>query len=144
MEPRAGLILANRAYCDHELPPGDEDQAPDGKGGLLAAVRPAIVPWDGEDGTLWIGAGRGASDHLYTDERGFEIIETARGPLWHRRLYFTDETWHGHYADAANGFLWPLVHLVREPLPDLCEYYPAPVTPSDEAWDAHRAVNRAF
>jgi trehalose-6-phosphate synthase len=144
MEPRAGLILANRAYCDHELPPGEESQPPDPQGGLLAAVRPAVVPWDGMDGTLWIGAGRGACDRAHTDERGFEVIETARGPLWHRRLYFDDETWRGHYAEAANGFLWPLMHLVTQPLPDLCAYYPAPESPSKDAWARHREVNHAF
>ena len=144
MEPRAGLILANRAYSDHDAPPGREANAPDGAGGLLAVVRPAIVPWDGENGTLWIGAGRGHFDRDYTDDRGFELIETPRGLLRHRRLYFDDTTWQCHYAEAANGFLWPLVHLVREPLPDRCAYYPVPVAPAAEAWDAHRAVNRAF
>lgn len=144
MEPRAGLILANRAYCDHEVPPDEEGETPDGSGGLLAAVRPAIVPWDGESGTTWIGAGRGAYDREYTDERGFELIQTPRGPLRHRRLYFDEATWQGHYAESANGFLWPLVHLVRERLPDLCAYYPAPEAPSEQAWADHRAVNEAF
>jgi trehalose 6-phosphate synthase len=64
--------------------------------------------------------------------------------LRHRRLYFDDQTWHGHYAESANGFLWPLVHLVRERLPDRCVYYPAPETPSPAGWAAHASVNRAF
>ncbi len=144
MEPRAALILANRAYRDHERPPGDEGGVAAGRGGLLAAVRPAIAPWDGSTGTTWIGVGRGVHDRDYTDERGVELIQTARGPLRHRRLFFDDDTWHGHYAASANDFLWPLLHLVREPLPDVVAYYPRPSQPDDHAWESFEAVNRAF
>lgn len=144
MEPRAGLILANRAYCDHDQPPAEERGVAAGNGGLLAALRPAIAPWVDGAGTTWIGAGRGACDRAFTDEHGVELIQTPRGPLRHRRLYFDDESWQGHYADAANDFLWPLVHLVTEVLPRRVSYYPEPKTPTDEAWEHYRSVNRAF
>jgi trehalose-6-phosphate synthase len=144
MGSHAGLILANRAYCDHELPPAAERELSAGRGGLLAALRPAINPWDGASGTTWIGAGRGSCDRDYTDDLGYEIVSTPRGPLRHRRLFFDDDTWRGHYAHAANNFLWPLLHLVREPLPDLTPYYPVPQTPGPGDWERYREVNLAF
>ena len=82
---QAGLILANRAYLDHESPRWADSPSSAGNGGLLAAVRPVIAPWDGRSGTTWIGAGLGRFDREWTDDRGFELIETPRGPLRHRR-----------------------------------------------------------
>lgn len=138
------LILANRAYLDH-----DEAEAPGrlprgGTGGLVAAVRSVIAPWDGERGTTWIGAGRGPFDRLWTDAAGREVIATAHGPLHHRRLFFDDETWEAHYSDVANSFFWPLLHLAYRPLPDLAPYYPAPITPRASQWRSFREVNDAF
>lgn len=144
MGPWADVILANRAYCDHETAPGSPTVADGGQGGLLAALRPVVAPWDGSHGTLWVGASRGSHDREWTDHDGFELIPTPRGPLRHRRLFFDGATWRGHYADVANSFLWPLLHLVREPLPALVSYYPAPGPPSDDGWEAYRSVNRAF
>ena len=143
MAATAELILANRSYLDHDSPPGDGEPPPPASGGLLAAVRPAIQPWDGA-GTTWIGAGRGCFDTAFADEQGIELIDTQAGPLRHRRLFFDDSTWAGHYADVANGFLWPLLHLVRVPLPEAAICYPRPSMPTDEAWDAFVSVNRAF
>ncbi|MGI8925388.1 MAG: trehalose-6-phosphate synthase [Tepidiformaceae bacterium] len=144
MGPRAGIILANRAYLDHDQAPrGTATPAP-AQGGLLAAVRPVIAPWDGEKGTLWMGAGRGSHDRDWADAGGFEVIDTPRGPLRHRRLFFDEATWQGHYAAVANCFFWPLLHLVRDPLPLLTTYYPAPETPTSGQWDAYRRVNEAF
>jgi trehalose-6-phosphate synthase len=102
------------------------------------------VPWDGHSGTTWIGAGRGSCDRQYTDEQGYELIDTARGPLRHQRLYFDDDTWRGHYSETANSFLWPLLHLVREPLPRVADYYPHPHTPTVAAWHSYERVNSAF
>jgi trehalose 6-phosphate synthase len=144
MTPRADLILANRAFMDHEAPRWADSPTEAGNGGLLAAVRPVIQPWDGERGTTWIGAGRGRFDREWTDENGCELIETARGPLKHRRLYFSNATWQAHYGEVANSFFWPLLHLVREPLPERTGYYPAPTTPAIDDWNAYRAVNLAF
>jgi trehalose 6-phosphate synthase len=144
MGRRADLILANRAYLDHGAPPGDGPQAVAAAGGLLAAVRAAIAPWDGHEGTAWIGAGRGAFDHHFTDANGCELIETPTGPLNHRRLSFDATAWRGHYAESANRFTWPLFHLVRVPLHERVRYYPRPVTPSPAAWAAHVGVNRRF
>jgi trehalose-6-phosphate synthase len=45
---------------------------------------------------------------------------------------------------VANGFLWPLLHLVRQPLPELTGYFPAPEAPSPGSWGEFEAVNRAF
>ncbi|MBI2766830.1 MAG: trehalose-6-phosphate synthase [Chloroflexi bacterium] len=145
MEPRADLILANRAYVDHLTPPG----APDGptpaiEGGLLAAVRPLIAPWSEGTGTTWIGAGRGAHDREFTDERGFETLATGRGGLRHRRLYFDESTWNGHYSLTSNSFLWPLLHLVSRPFPLCTDYYPRPATPGADEWAAFQLVNQAF
>ena len=144
MQPSADLILANRAYMDHEAPFGGENRTPVGKSGLLAAVRPVIGSWDGRTGTTWVGAGRGRYDRQWTDARGFEIIPTAQGDLRHRRLFFDEGTWQAHYAAVANSFFWPLLHLVREPLPDHTAYYPAPEVPSPRDWAAYANVNERF
>ncbi|MFN8507140.1 MAG: trehalose-6-phosphate synthase [Dehalococcoidia bacterium] len=145
MDRFAGLILANRAFVDHGSPPGaPEVTAPATEGGLLAAVRPIIATWDGDHGTTWIGAGCGPFDREFVDGRGFEIIPTAHGPLRHRRLFFSDETWHGHYRQTANGFLWPAMHIIELPLPDITAYFPRPQTPSPGAWAAYEQVNDAF
>ena len=141
---QAGLILANRAYLDHESPRWADSPSSAGNGGLLAAVRPVIAPWDGRSGTTWIGAGLGRFDREWTDDRGFELIETPRGPLRHRRLYFGSSTWHGHYAEVSNSFLWPLFHLVRHDLPARTGYYPVPSTPGGPDWRSFVAVNTAF
>lgn len=144
MEARANLILANRAYLDHDAPPGGDVPAEPVNGGLLAALRPVIAPWDGSSGTTWIGAGRGKHDESWVDERGYELIATPRGPLRHRRLTFDEATWQGHYGTVANGFLWPLLHIIREPLPDRAAYYPAPESAADEDWKRYVEVNRRF
>ncbi len=141
---QTGLILANRAYLDHESPRWADSPSSAGNGGLLAAVRPVIEPWDGHSGTTWIGAGLGRFDREWTDGRGFELIETPRGPLRHRRLYFGSSTWHGHYAEVSNSFLWPLFHLVRDDLPARTGYYPAPAAPAEPDWRSFVAVNTAF
>ena len=140
----AGLILANRAYLDHESPRDGDSPPSSGNGGLLATLRPVIRPWDGQNGTTWIGAGLGKFDREWTDERGFELIETPRGPLRHRRLYFSDAEWLGHYAEVSNSFLWPLVHLVRHDLPSETGYYPAPTPPAASDWGSFVSVNTAF
>lgn len=144
MEPQACLILANRAYVDHAIPPGEDGVSQPTPGGLLAAVRPAIAPWRDGAGTTWIGAGRGEYDRAWTGPDGYELIPTPQGQLRHRRLFFPPRQWDGHYGGVANGFLWPLLHLVRQPLPDLVTYYPRPVAPRPEAWAAYAAVNERF
>lgn len=141
---RDGLILANRAFLDHESPRWADSPSSAGSGGLLAAVRPIIQPWDGEAGTTWIGAGMGRFDREWTDERGFELLETTRGLLRHRRLFFAPPAWQGHYAEVSNCFLWPLLHLVRYDLPAVTGYYPAPAAPAPADWQAYLAVNTAF
>jgi trehalose-6-phosphate synthase len=144
MELSADLILANRAYLDHDAPRGADTASPGSNGGLLAAVRPVIAPWDGANGTTWVGAACGAFDREWTDSRGFEIVPTEHGPLRHRRLYIDTQTWRDHYATVANGFFWPLLHLVREPLPDRTTYYPRPEIPAPAQWSAYTQVNAAF
>lgn len=131
------IILANRAYLDHDAPPGQPAPARV-SGGLVAALAPVVG-----SGTLWIGAGRGRFDREFVDREGFEELRTPRGALRHRRLFFEEEIWRGHYAEAANGFLWPLLHLVR-PFPRLTSYFPVPCTPSAAAWAQHEAVAAAF
>ena len=138
------LILANRALLDHHAPPGAVGGASPAAGGLVEAVRPVLVPWDGARGTTWIGAGRGPHDRAWTDERGFELLETPAGPIRHQRLYFPEADWRGHYAEVANGFFWPLLHLVRVDLPEARPYYPVPEPPGEAAWGAFERVNRAF
>lgn len=140
----AALILANRAYLDHEVPRGAPEPSAAANGGLLAAVRPVIAPWDGHSGTTWIGAGRGTFDRDWVDSDGFELIPSFRGPVCHRRLFFDDETWAGHYGAVANSFLWPLLHLVRGPLPELTGYYPVPAAPTEVEWASYKAVNVGF
>lgn len=144
MTARADLILANRAYLDHEAPRGTSEPNTTAIGGLLAALRPVIAPWSGTSGTTWIGAGRGPFDCEWVDAQGYELLATSRGPLRHRRLFFSEAVWNGHYGSVANSFLWPLLHLVREALPHRTGYYPVPVVPLRAEWAAHRAVNRAF
>jgi len=144
MPPSLDLILANRAYLDHEAPRWADSPTQAGSGGLLVAVRPVIEPWDGHRGTTWIGAGLGRYDREWVDSAGFELVPTPRGPLRHRRLFFPNATWRGHYADVSNSFFWPLLHLVRADLPLVTGYYPAPATPSRADWDAYVAVNSAF
>ncbi len=138
------LILANRALVDHETLPGEGKGLAPAVGGLVEAVRPILVPWDGVDGTTWIGAGRGAQDQAWTDSAGLELLETAAGPIRHQRIYLGEADWQGYYSQVANGFFWPLLHLVRVDLPDKVNYYPTPAPPSDEAWEAFKRVNRAF
>ena len=144
MRTSANLILANRAYLDHEAPRGANEPSSAANGGLLTAVRPVIAPWDGGSGTTWIGVGRGTYDREWVDSGGYELLPTPRGPLRHRRLFFDDVTWRGHYGSVANSFLWPLLHLVREPLPHRTGYYPAPAVPSPTEWEAYSRVNAAF
>jgi trehalose 6-phosphate synthase len=139
----AGLILANRAFADHAAPPPDTKTVA-GAGGLVAAVGAAIQPWDGQDGTLWVGAGRGTHDREFVDGSGFETLSTPRGPLRQQRLFFDDATWRGHYDESANSFLWPALHLVRPGLVSRAAFFPRPVVPATAAWEQHRAVNRAF
>ena len=138
------LILANRALLDHHAPPGEAGVAATAAGGLVEAVRPVLVPWDGAAGTTWIGAGRGPHDRAWTDAAGFELIEIPAGPIRHQRLYFSEADWRGHYAEVANGFFWPLLHLVRVDLPQKRAYYPTPDPPTDDHWAAFERVNRAF
>lgn len=138
------LIVANRAFVDHEQPPGRAVSPESGGGGLLAAVRPVITAWDGSGGTIWLGAGRGSHDREFVDESGYETLETPRGPLRHRRVFVDDDDWAGHYLQSANAFLWPLLHIVESPLPMLAEYYPAPRIPSQSEWDAFVRTNHAF
>jgi trehalose 6-phosphate synthase len=144
MEPRADLILANRAYLDHETPQERGEGGSPTNGGLLATLRPAFAPWDGARGTTWIGAGRGRFDREFAGRDGLELVETPHGTLRQRRLYFADDAWDGHYAEVANSFTWPLFHLVREPLPEVTEYYPRPEEPGSEQWAKHVAVNQEF
>ncbi|HEY5476573.1 MAG TPA: trehalose-6-phosphate synthase [Tepidiformaceae bacterium] len=144
MVAAAGLILANRSYIDHNAPPGKTEDAAESDGGLLAAVRPVIAPWDGESGTTWIGAGRGKFDDLWVDARGHELVAVRGGMLRHRRLTFDETTWNNHYGAVSNGFFWPLMHLSRRPLPLLTDYYPAPKSPSPQEWTAYVAVNQRF
>ncbi|MGH2634337.1 MAG: trehalose-6-phosphate synthase, partial [Tepidiformaceae bacterium] len=143
-EPLPAVILANRAFLDHDVPRGSEQRTQPGDGGLLAALRPVIVPWDGETGTLWIGAGRGRFDGEWVDADGYELIPTPAGALRHRRLLFDELTWRGHYASVANSFFWPLLHLVRESLPERTGYYPRPQSPNADEWAAYEHVNRTF
>ncbi|MDE2670798.1 MAG: trehalose-6-phosphate synthase [Chloroflexota bacterium] len=138
------LILANRALVDHHAPPGGAGGPAPATGGLVEAVRPVLVPWDGATGTTWIGAGRGPHDRAWTDPDGFELLETPVGPIRHQRLYVAEDDWRGHYAEVANGFFWPLLHLVRVDLPLKLAYYPTPEPPSEAAWAAYERVNRAF
>ncbi len=148
------LILANRALLDHHAPPDAAATAAAGSvvatGGLVEAVRPVLVPWEGDvhgdggGGTTWIGAGRGHHDRAWTDADGCELIETPAGPIRHRRLYLGDDDWRGHYAEVANGFFWPLLHLVREPLPSRSAAYPSPTSPDEAHWRAWERVNRRF
>src|SRR5690606_7967662 len=98
MPPSLDLILANRAYMDHDAPRRADAPPQSASGGLLVGVRPVVEPWDGERGTTWIGAGLGSYDREWTDEQGFDILETPRGGLRHRRLYFDDAAWKQHYA----------------------------------------------
>ncbi len=144
MEPRAGLLLANRAYLDHDQPPGGPARPEPGHGGLLAAVRPVIAPWEDGSGTVWIGPGRGPHDRDYIDAAGYELIDTPRGPLRQRRLFFDAADWQGHYREVSNGFLWPLLHLTGADLPHQAISYPAPVLPSGSAWAAFERTNLAF
>lgn len=144
MEPRAGLILANRAYLDHSLPPGSAEPPSPPGGGLVAALRAAVAPGVSTRDTVWIGAGRGEADRAHVDDSGREIIATARGPLQHRRLFFDDRTWASHYAAVSNEFLWPLLHLGQRDLPEVTDYYPRPALPGDNDWIAYERVNRAF
>ena len=138
------LILANRALVDHHAPPGGVAGPATATGGLVEAVRPVLVPWDGASGTTWIGAGRGPHDRAWTDAAGFELLDTPAGPIRHQRLYLDESDWRGHYAEVANGFFWPLLHLVRVDLPEKRAYYPTPEPPSDAAWAAYERVNGAF
>ncbi len=142
--PRIELLLANRAYSDHSTPRSGGSAPAAASGGLVAAVHSLIEPWDGTRGTTWIAAGRGEHDREWTDADGFEILDTTHGPLHQRRLYFDTAEWEGHYTDVSNAFLWPLMHLVRERLPEVTNYFPAPEAPSNEAWTRYRAVNTAF
>ncbi len=105
-----------------------------------------MSPTISRDGsTTWIGAGRGSHDREWTDDHGREQLDLpGGGVLSHRRLFFDDDTWNGHYADTANGFLWPLFHLVSAPLPRVTTYFPPPEPPSAPAWAAFREVNEAF
>jgi trehalose-6-phosphate synthase len=141
---RAQLILANRAFLDHEAPRWADSPSTASSGGLLAAVRPVIAPWDGKEGTTWIGAGTGRFDREWVDSRGYELLATPRGPLRHRRLFFGSATWQGHYGEVANSFTWPLFHLVRVDLPKATPYYPEPQAPSAAGWQSFVIVNRAF
>ena len=141
--PSADLVLANRSYLDHFSPPGGPEEVP-AAGGLLAALAAVIAPSDGSRGTTWIGAARGPLDRAFVDATGRERLLLPGGELDHRRLFFDDATWTGHYVDVANAFLWPLLHLVRTDLPARAIGYPAPTPPPDTAWQQHVTVNRAF
>lgn len=139
------LVLANRAYVDHDVPPGapGADLLPAG-GGLLAALRPVVAPYTGGTGTTWISVSRGAYDSAWSDADGIELIATEAGRLRQRRLDVDAATWAGHYAETSNGFLWPALHLVREELTTGTDYFPRPRTPSPAAWERYRRVNEAF
>ncbi|HKS91307.1 MAG TPA: trehalose-6-phosphate synthase, partial [Tepidiformaceae bacterium] len=80
----------------------------------------------------------------WTDDDGFEVLDTTNGPLHQRRLYFDDRSWEGHYTEVSNAFLWPVMHLVRERLPEVTAYFPAPQAPTDAAWASYQQVNSAF
>ncbi len=131
------VIVANRAYADHDTPDG---APPTGTavGGLVAVLRPAAG-----EGTAWVGAGRGRYNRERVDDRGEEWLSTPSGQLRHRRVFFAEEEWRGFYELASNAFLWPLLHLVR-PFPQLTAYFPPPLTPTTEAWSAYRRANEAY
>lgn len=138
------LILASRALVDHDGPPGESEGLASAVGGLVEAVRPILVPWDGADGTTWIGAARGSHDQAWTNAAGIELLETPAGPIRHQRIYLRHADWQGYYSEVANGFFWPLLHLVRVDLSEKVNYYPTPAPPSDVAWEAFERVNQTF
>ena len=140
----ADVIIANRAYRDHAVPPGEEEPADTGRGGLLVAVSPAVVT--GAGGTTWVGAGRGTHDRAYVDGRGDEMLATGSGLLRHRRVFFDDVSWERFYGTVANAFLWPLLHQVRVPLAERTGYVPRPVNLDEAAgaWQAFEDANRAY
>jgi len=105
-------------------------------------VAPAIA--HGPGGTTWVGAGRGSHDREFVDARGDELLDSPSGPVRHRRVFFGDDTWARFYQRTANGFLWPLLHLVRVPLPERTGYFPRPACPDVADWSAFRAANRRY
>ncbi len=139
----ADLVLANRSYLDHDTPPGGPAGQP-AAGGLLAALRPVIVPGEDGRGTTWIGAARGRHDRVFVDAEGRELVVLGDGTLRHRRLFFDQATWNRHYASVANDFLWPLLHLVRPGILGGAIGYPTPALPQADDWASYTAVNRAF
>ncbi|MDZ7728636.1 MAG: trehalose-phosphatase [Dehalococcoidia bacterium] len=143
MPHTADVIVANRAYLDHNTPPGDAGPPPTGGGGLLVAVSPTIAR-DGS--TTWIGAGRGSHDREWTDAGGREELQLPGGGiLAHQRLFFDDDRWTAHYATTTpTASPWPFLHLVRLPFPELTSYFPAPETPSEGDWAHFEAANAAF
>ena len=113
-------------------------------GGLLAALRSVVEARTGASPGYWIGPGRGPFDRDWVDLNGNETIETSAGPLHHRRLFFSEATWSDFYAAVANGFLWPLLHLVRHDLPAITGYYPMPRQALASEWASFRDSNLAF
>ncbi len=113
-------------------------------GGLLAALRSVVSPWNGGSGATWIGVGKGRFDDAWVDDEGFEFIPIEQGVVRHRRLFVSADDWAGHYSMVANAFLWPLLHLARLPLPEVTGYYPSPRSPDERSWEAYERVNAAF
>jgi len=120
---------------------GTQPEAPSfGEGGLVQAMSGLLKPgkWD----TTWIGASMGEYDidvtrghhtELFSKMREakyapdhFPHIEIKRDGRMHfkyreydfymRFVFFDTRHMHSYYSKFANGFLWPLMHLTRQPL----------------------------
>jgi trehalose-6-phosphate synthase len=121
-----------------------EDKCPEGpkfgEGGLVQAMAGLLKPGKWE--TTWIGASmgdrdidvaRGHHDRLFKRMRkaGYapdyfpqiEIKPDARMrfkygeyDFYMRFVFFDTRHMHSYYSKFANGFLWPLMHLTRQPL----------------------------
>jgi len=134
----SGKLLEEARQC---IETGRPPQSPPfGEGGLVQAMS-ALLKAGGWD-PIWIGASMGDKDMdvangHYSDlfrkmrEEGYapsrfphiEILPDNRikfrygdYDFYMRSVFFDTEHMHSYYNQFSNGFLWPLMHLTREPV----------------------------
>lgn len=122
------IVVANREPYEHVFKKGRiECRKP--SGGVVTALDPVMQASNG----LWIAAGSGDADRLFSDRFGKVSVPVGDPKYTLKRIWLTKEEEKLYYYGYANDALWPLCHMA----------FQRPVF-AKEDWDCYVSVNRRF